>query len=209
VWTVHTIASILANPRYTGRQVWNRQSTDPTTRPGRVGRRRAVQHWNPSHEWVISKMIAHPSLVTERDFVAIQAVRAARPTQNGHTRHYPLAGLIRCGVCGRRMDAHWVHNRAGYRCRHGRTTGHPRQPNQVKNVYLREDHILAALPTRLAQLGIHPAHPGDDTVSSHDPARLAEVLRTHHLTIACHHANWALKPDPQTTSGRSHDVMIA
>ena len=27
-WTVRTVASILSNPRYTGRQVWNRQRTD-------------------------------------------------------------------------------------------------------------------------------------------------------------------------------------
>lgn len=189
VWTVQTVASILANPRYTGRQVWNRQSSNPAARPGRVGRRRAVQRWNPSQDWVISKMIAHPALVTEQDFVAAQAIRAARPAQDGGTRRYPLAGLIRCGVCDRRMDAHWVHGRAGYRCRHGRTSGHPRQPSPAKNVYVREDHLLAALPTRLAELGVDPAHPGDDTGSSNDPARLAEVLRTHHLTITCHHAN--------------------
>jgi DNA invertase Pin-like site-specific DNA recombinase len=27
-WTLHTVRAILANPRYTGRQVWNRQRTD-------------------------------------------------------------------------------------------------------------------------------------------------------------------------------------
>ena len=27
-WTLRTVAAILANPRYTGRQVWNRQRTD-------------------------------------------------------------------------------------------------------------------------------------------------------------------------------------
>lgn len=209
VWTVHTVASILANPRYTGRQVWNRQSTDPVARPGRVGRRRAVQRWNPRHEWVISKTIAHPTLVTEQEFVAAQTVRAARPTQDRRFRRYTLAGLIRCGVCGRRMDAHWVHDRAGYRCRHGHTTGHPRQPNPAKNVYVREDHVFAALPTRLADLGIDPPHPGTDAGSSHHLMLLAEVLRTHRLTIMCDHTGWDLKPDPQTPSGRSHDVMIA
>jgi site-specific DNA recombinase len=28
VWTLRTVAVILANPRYTGRQVWNRQRTE-------------------------------------------------------------------------------------------------------------------------------------------------------------------------------------
>jgi hypothetical protein len=27
-WTLRTVATILSNPRYTGRQVWNRQRTD-------------------------------------------------------------------------------------------------------------------------------------------------------------------------------------
>ncbi|MEV6600122.1 recombinase family protein [Actinoplanes sp. NPDC051346] len=27
-WTVRTVAAILGNPRYTGRQVWNRQGID-------------------------------------------------------------------------------------------------------------------------------------------------------------------------------------
>jgi hypothetical protein len=27
-WTLRTVAASLANPRYTGRQVWNRQRTD-------------------------------------------------------------------------------------------------------------------------------------------------------------------------------------
>jgi Recombinase len=27
-WTLRTVAAILANPRYTGRRVWNRQRTD-------------------------------------------------------------------------------------------------------------------------------------------------------------------------------------
>jgi DNA invertase Pin-like site-specific DNA recombinase len=38
-WTLGTVAAILANPRYTGRQVWNRQRTDK--RPDRPGQHRA------------------------------------------------------------------------------------------------------------------------------------------------------------------------
>ena len=34
-WTLGTVTTILRNPRYTGRQVWNRQRTDK--RPGRPG----------------------------------------------------------------------------------------------------------------------------------------------------------------------------
>jgi site-specific DNA recombinase len=106
-WTLRTVTAILANPRYTGRQVWNRQARDHDTHPTGGKRRRPVQHWNPVQEWVISQKIVHPPLVTERDFVAVQAIRAARPTADGDVRIYLLAGLVRCGECGRRMDAHW------------------------------------------------------------------------------------------------------
>jgi site-specific DNA recombinase len=138
-------------PAYTGRQVWNRQGRDHEAARGKQ-RRGPVHRWNPVQDWVISKQIVHPPLVTEQDFVAAQAIRAARPTDDGATRVYLLAGLVRCRPCGRRMDAHWVNNRAGYRCRHGHTSAQGASPNRAKNLYVREDHILASLPAHLAVL---------------------------------------------------------
>jgi site-specific DNA recombinase len=79
-WTLGTVTTILANPRYTGRQVWNRQRTDKDladpadVSPGH----KDVQRWNLPDGWVISKRPAHPALVSEPDFVAVQDVSAAR-----------------------------------------------------------------------------------------------------------------------------------
>lgn len=103
-WTLRTVAAILANPRYTGRQVWNRQRTDrePTELADGGRGHRQVLRWNPAQHWVISRKMAHPGLVSEADFVAAQAIRAARPTSDGTTRTYLLAGLLRCRLCGRR-----------------------------------------------------------------------------------------------------------
>ena len=103
------VAVILANPRYTGREVWSRHQC-----AGSDGQRRM----NPA-EWAISRSPSHPALVSEADFVAAQQVRTMRRNDDGEVRRYVLAGLILCGLCGRRMDAHWVNDRAGYRCRHG------------------------------------------------------------------------------------------
>jgi len=64
-------------------------------------------------------------------------------------REYALVGLLRCGLCGRRLDAHWVHGRAGYRCRHGFASGRSRPADSPRNVYVREDVILAQLGERL------------------------------------------------------------
>jgi DNA invertase Pin-like site-specific DNA recombinase len=94
-WMLRTVAAILANPRYTGHQVWNRQGRDHDARSGGGGH--PVYRWNPVEDWVISRKIVHPPLVTEQDFVAVQAIRAARPTADGGTRRYLLAGLCCVG----------------------------------------------------------------------------------------------------------------
>ncbi|MCG5220603.1 recombinase family protein [Streptosporangium sp. KLBMP 9127] len=86
MWTLRTVAAILGNPRYTGRQVWNRQSAGTANL--------AVRGWNTPQEWVISTKRSHPALVSDDDFVTAQSIRAARATQNGSRRVYLLAGLL-------------------------------------------------------------------------------------------------------------------
>ena len=48
-WTLGAVRAILANPRYTGRPVWNRQRTDQDlTDPANTGLgHREVQRWPP------------------------------------------------------------------------------------------------------------------------------------------------------------------
>lgn len=120
-WMLTTVAAILANPRYIGRQVWNRQRTDRDALPdkGTVDRHHEIQRWSASTDWVISREIAHTPLVSEEHFVAVQAIHTAPTPAHGIPRRYLFAGVICCGVCGRIMDSHWVHSRPGYRCRHG------------------------------------------------------------------------------------------
>ena len=153
-WTLGTVTTILANPRYTGRQVWNRQRTDKDLADPadvRLGHK-DVQWWNLPDGRVISKRPAHPALVSEADFVAVQDVSAARgPAPRGEVsppdrRRYLLAGIIVCGTCGRRMESAWSNGRAAYRCRHGRTTASAPSLERPKNAYVREDRILPHLP---------------------------------------------------------------
>jgi len=149
-WSVRTVASILSNPRYTGRQVWNRQPTglqlfDPADIS--MGHRQ-VQRWSLPDGWVISARSAHQELVSEADFIAAQEIKAARgpaPTVPAE-RRYLLAGLLTCGTCGRRMDSAWSSGRAAYRCRHGHTSAAGPDPGRPRNAYLREDRALARLP---------------------------------------------------------------
>ncbi|WP_157984953.1 recombinase family protein [Lentzea terrae] len=149
-WIVRTVAMILENPRYTGRQVWNRSSTTGHGAGGRTGGRGAgVLRYNPVSEWEVSERIAHEPLVDDETFLAAQGMRVAKPAKDGEVRSYLLAGLVVCGLCDRRMDGHWVHGRAGYRCRHGFTSVKRRPDGTPRNFYVREDHLLEALPRLL------------------------------------------------------------
>jgi hypothetical protein len=171
------VAAILANPRYTGRQVWNRQYTDHDPPSGADPRsaRGKVLRWNTADQWVISKDLAHQALVSEADFVAAQQISAMPGPQDGAPHGYVFVGLLRCGNCGRRFDSHWVHGRPGYRCRHGHTTANRRGSRAVKTFYLREDRILERIRNRLTRHGMHAA----------DPQTIAYYLRANNLIVTC------------------------
>jgi site-specific DNA recombinase len=184
-WALRTVASILANPRYTGRQVWNRQRVDhdPQNPAGPCGGEVRVQRWNPKDQWVISRKRVHTALVSEEDFVAAQAISAVAAPADGTVRTYLLVGLLRCRACGRRLESHWVHGRPGYRCRHGHTSATPRPPSRRKPVYLREDQILARITSQLVELD--PTGAAGDATCVDDPAALAGFLRAHDIEITC------------------------
>jgi site-specific DNA recombinase len=153
-WTLGAVTTILGNPRYTGRQVWNRQRTDSQLAdPANTSLgHKQVQRWNLPDGWVISARPAHAALVSEADFNAAQDINAARsPTARAdmtgpEQRRYLLAGLLACGDCGRRMESAWSNGKAAYRCRHGYTSASPPDPGRPKNAYIREDRILPHLP---------------------------------------------------------------
>ena len=136
----------------TGRQVLNRQRTDrDLVDPANTGLgHRQVQRWNLPAGWVISARPAHPALVGEADFIAAQDASAPRGPAGTATRRYLLAGLLRCGTCGRRLESAWSNGRPAYRCRHGYTRATRPDPTRPRNLYIREDQILS----RLAALAI-------------------------------------------------------
>ena len=146
-WTLRTVAAILANPRYTGRQVWNRQRTDfDLIDPANTGiGHKQVQRWNLPEGWVISRLPAHPALVSEADFIAAQEAGALRGPAGQAARRYLLAGLLACGRRGRRLESAWSNGKPAYRCRHGHPSATRPDPGRPKNTYSREDQILPHL----------------------------------------------------------------
>jgi site-specific DNA recombinase len=180
-WTLRTVAAILANPRYTGRQVWNRQRTDrDLVDPANTGLgHRPVQRWNLPAGWVISHRPAHPALVSEADFIAAQDASAPRGPAGPAARRYLLAGLLVCGVCGRRLESAWSNGKPAYRCRHGCTSATSPSPSRPKNLYIREDTILprlAALAILHAGGASPPANSQPSRAAITPPAQAADLI---------------------------------
>jgi hypothetical protein len=198
------VTAILANPRYTGRQVWNRQRTDrDLVDPANTGLgHKQVQRWNLPEGWVISKHPAHPALVSEADFIAAQDATAPRGPAGPATRRYLLAGLLACGRCGRRLESAWSNGKPAYRCRHGHTTATRPEPGRPKNAYIREDQILPHLAAVAILLGDDQVPSGDtiQVTSPDEAAALIGQLRTAGVTLT---------DDADTRTIRTGDNEIA
>jgi site-specific DNA recombinase len=79
-WTKGAVRVILANPRYTGHQVWNRQRKDEVLLDvrdvalGHVARLR----WNAPSAWLWSEKVVQPPVIGRDTFEAVEAMLAAR-----------------------------------------------------------------------------------------------------------------------------------
>jgi site-specific DNA recombinase len=163
-WSKSAVRAILANPRYTGYQVWNKQRRDEVlldvddVAAGHVSRMR----WNPREQWIWSAEPTHPALVSRETFDQVQAHVAARAPTSPRTaatspRPYALRGRLWCGLCRRRLQGQWVRGEAYYRCRYPTEYAHSAGFDHPVNVYLREADLVAKLDTWLARL-VSPAN---------------------------------------------------
>ena len=189
-WAKSAVRAILTNPRYTGRQVWNRQRKEEIlldvedVAAGHETRMR----WNTKEDWIWSAEIVHEPLITDETFQRAQelfksrgrypAERKVRTT----TKEYALRGLMICGLCGRKMQAHWTNGKAHYRCRYPSEYAKSRALDHPSNVYLREDLLLPKLDEWLATL-FDPDH-RQETVerlftSQADPLETARSSAAH------------------------------
>jgi site-specific DNA recombinase len=139
-WSKSAIRSILCNPRYTGRQVWNRQRRDEdlvdieNVALGHVSKMR----WNDRADWVWSADVVHEPIVDAETFAEAQRIMAvgrSRPLTSKRPEHkhtYILSGIVTCALCKRRMAGQQTGGRSLYRCRYpldyvlAEGIGHPR-----------------------------------------------------------------------------------
>jgi site-specific DNA recombinase len=157
---------------------------------------------------VISSRPAHPALVSEEDFIAAQDVSASRgpvPRDEPVVRRYLLAGLLACGLCGRRMESAWSNGKPAYRCRHGRTSAMAPDPAQPKNTYVREDKLLPHLPalhlllTTPAVRARRRTRAGTDLRTTAKPGEVISHLRKREIALTWDPAAAALQVrDPET-----------
>jgi site-specific DNA recombinase len=158
-WSKYAIRAILTNPRYTGRQVWNRQRKDEVlidvhdVAQGHTTKMR----WNDQDQWIYSDETVHPVIIDSDSFdQAQELLTARRGTQGEHKPHrsrhnYALHGLLFCGVCDRRMQGHWANAAPYYRCRFPSEYALANRISHPLNITLRQDALLAPLDEWLAR----------------------------------------------------------
>ncbi|WP_253883101.1 recombinase family protein [Actinomadura rupiterrae] len=157
-WSKSAVRTILTNPRYTGRQVWNRQRKDEVLidiEDVALGTMTKMR-WNDKGSWVWSDRGAHEPLVSISDFERVQAEFAKRargsyqqkPKQT--RRPYCYRGRLKCGYCNRKMQGNWNNDQAYYRCRIRAEYALVNEIDHPKVVYLREAEIAQEVDGWLA-----------------------------------------------------------
>ncbi|GAA3381604.1 recombinase family protein [Cryptosporangium minutisporangium] len=158
-WSKSAVRAILLNPRYTGREVWNKQRKDEVlidVEDVALGHETKMR-WNDRDTWIWSAKPTHPAIVTPEDFEGVQALTAAgarRPNvrkTRTMQRHYLFSGRVRCGLCGRLMQGNFNNGRNHYRCRYPADYAAANHVEHPKAVYLREDVLAGPVDEWLTQ----------------------------------------------------------
>jgi site-specific DNA recombinase len=157
-WNKYAVRAILTNPRYTGRQVWNRQRKDEVlidVHDVALGHMTKMR-WNDQGKWIYSEQVVHPPIIDDETFrQAQELLTARRGVQGEHKPHkskhaYALKGLLFCGICDRRMQGHWANAAPYYRCRFPYDYALANRVCHPLNVTLRQDTLLEPLDAWLA-----------------------------------------------------------
>ncbi|MGH9107203.1 MAG: recombinase family protein [Acidimicrobiales bacterium] len=192
-WAMSAVRAILANPRYLGYHVSGRtKKADVLLDPhvpslGHVTR----QQWQDRAEWVTAEVPTYPAIVEEVTWQRVQALVASntrtkavtpsrRRTHDGTRRslpsRYPLAGLIVCGCCGKKLQGNMARGLAFYRCK--TNVDYPVMDAHPASLAVREDGLLphvdgwlAALfaPEQISQTAKHVVE-ADAATNREDPA---------------------------------------
>lgn len=152
-WSRLTIRNMLSNPVYTGMVKWGERAEVKS-----IDENGNVKKSRPHNPNLILVQGLHPALVSMEVFNKAKEVRKNNiipAAPKAHKLKNPLAGLIECGRCGRKMQRQedkrrgsvWLHCEGQY-C-----------DNVSSRFEFVEEDILAGLKTCLDQFKLHPEQP--------------------------------------------------
>ena len=100
-WSTCTLRTMLTNPVYIGKIRWNHMRTKKVVEDGNVSAKRYFS--DSADELIVDGL--HPAIVSEEVFdKAAELMASNLPRTNGCcSLKNPLAGLVYCKMCGRRM----------------------------------------------------------------------------------------------------------
>lgn len=223
-WSKIAVRAILQNPRYTGREVWNKQRRDEVlidVEDVALGHESKMR-WNNRGEWVWSDQPTHEALVAVEQFDAAQLV--FQGAQRAHVRRektvrgpYVLSGMVHCAICNRRMQGSWNHEQPYYRCKFPAEYA-VTEEQHAKTVYVKEASILPAVDEWLA--GLFAEDQIDSTCAAlestfgPDPAEQALELATRRKLKECdaklarYRQALEADTDPSIVSGWIEEVKL-
>jgi len=101
-WTQDAVRSIIINPLYIGKILWNRRKTEKEYRNGEI-----VTTRNLSEDFILSDG-KHEPIISREIWDRANEIRKTRthpPARRDRSKLVnPLAGLMRCSVCGKAMS---------------------------------------------------------------------------------------------------------
>jgi site-specific DNA recombinase len=190
-WAHTAVRAILTNPIYDGRKVWGKQQrhedlldvTDVAA--GHVTRMR----WQPDSQWITAARNDTEALVDPELAERVSARFGRAPTRTKpRDAQYPylLRGLLRCRVCGRRMQGQARPARTPshptrvlYRCPLRSQRSLPADVDHPAAVYLREDAVVPKLDAWLAEIvtpeALAAAQVRPPEAAAHDAATKAAI----------------------------------
>lgn len=151
-WMGSGIVSMLGNPLYIGKQVWNRSKwvdipDEVKRRKGLTGRKQRVER--PESEWIVTEA---PKLrIVQQDiWNTVQEKRRERAAMQTNqqsdqrsAQKYPWSGILKCATCGANFI---IANRYAYRCSTNKGGGnHSCSNNLLVKRQLLEEKLFQAI----------------------------------------------------------------
>lgn len=168
LWTAARVGATLANPIYKGLLRWGRYRVAQHSENGLIVKRREAGECS-------LHMGIHEPLVTEDEWDRANALAFEPvPIQRSHIIKNPLAGIIKCGLCGRAMIRQEVtgeHGQKYERLHHAYNT-----ECQVKSISL--PYVMDTLADVLVAIADDCEVPAPDESDTHELEQVERSLRT-------------------------------